>query len=67
MTEPLSRQPQSDFPLEHTHEFRSSLNTIFMSLELLKDDTIDEEERQSYLNFIRAAAEQMKTILDQAR
>jgi signal transduction histidine kinase len=67
MTEPLSRQPQSEFPLEQTHEFRSSLNTIFMSLELLKDDSIDEEERQSYLNFIRAAAEQMKTILDQAR
>jgi|GEM_PF-2525660 len=67
MTEPSSRQPQSELPLEQTHEFRNSLNTIFMSLELLKDDSIDDEERQSYLNFIRAAAEQMKTILDQAR
>lgn len=67
MTESSSRQSQSEFPLEQTHEFRSSLNTIFMSLELLKDDSIDDEERQSYLNFIRAAAEQMKGILEQTR
>lgn len=64
MTEPP--QSQSQFPNEQTHEFRTSLNTILMSIELLNDDGLDEEERQSYLNFIREAAEQMKRILDKS-
>ncbi|MCC5900222.1 MAG: hypothetical protein JJU32_20215 [Phormidium sp. BM_Day4_Bin.17] len=64
MTEPP--QSQSQFPNEQTHEFRTSLNTILMSIELLDDDGLDEEERQSYLNFIREAAEQMKRILDKS-
>ncbi|USR92472.1 hypothetical protein NEA10_07075 [Phormidium yuhuli AB48] len=64
MTE--SPQSQSPFPNEQTHEFRTSLNTILMSLELLTDDSLDEEERQSYLNFIREAAERMKDVLDKS-
>ncbi|MGC9504803.1 histidine kinase dimerization/phospho-acceptor domain-containing protein [Baaleninema sp.] len=57
------RQPHSNADSESfkelSHEFRSSLNTILMSVELLEDDDTDEEECQSYLEFIRTAAEEI--------
>ncbi|MBO9997519.1 MAG: hypothetical protein J7641_00705 [Cyanobacteria bacterium SID2] len=58
----------ADFPfLERSHEFRASLNTILMSVELLADEegVEDESERRHYLDFIRSAADRMNQLLAQ--
>lgn len=58
---------QSRLFLEKTHEFRASLNTILMSVELLADgEAQTEEERQAYLGFIRTATEHMQQLLDES-
>ncbi|MBO9997525.1 MAG: hypothetical protein J7641_00735 [Cyanobacteria bacterium SID2] len=50
-----------------SHEFRTSLNTILMSVELL--ETSDEqtpEEREHYHQQIRVAAQHMSNLLNEA-
>ncbi|MDC0831569.1 hypothetical protein AY599_26935 [Leptolyngbya valderiana BDU 20041] len=63
--QPLSATDRESF-LELSHEFRASLNTILMSVDLLEDDdSSDESERQSYLEFIRTAAEDIDRRLEE--
>ncbi|MDY6937976.1 MAG: histidine kinase dimerization/phospho-acceptor domain-containing protein [Cyanobacteriota bacterium] len=51
-----------------SHEFRTSLNTILMSVELLEGDDYpsSEEERAHYRQQIKVAAEHMRNLLNEA-
>jgi signal transduction histidine kinase len=53
-----------------SHEFRTSLNTILMSVELLDtedgEDGEDSEERAHYHQQIKLAAEHMRNLLNEA-
>ena len=51
-----------------SHEFRTSLNTILMSVELLEGEDYpgSEEERAHYRQQIKVAAEHMRNLLNEA-
>ncbi|HIK32143.1 MAG TPA: hypothetical protein IGS17_12685 [Oscillatoriales cyanobacterium M59_W2019_021] len=50
-----------------SHEFRTSLNTILMSVELLEtEDGEDPEDRAHYQQQIKLAAEHMRNLLNEA-
>ncbi len=51
-----------------SHEFRTSLNTILMSIELLEAEEVSgsDEERAHYRQQIKVAAEHMRNLLSEA-
>lgn len=50
-----------------SHEFRTSLNTILMSVELLETEEGEEpDERAHYHQQIKLAAEHMRNLLNEA-
>ncbi|MGB3239178.1 MAG: histidine kinase dimerization/phospho-acceptor domain-containing protein [Geitlerinemataceae cyanobacterium] len=50
-----------------SHEFRTSLNTILMSVELLEvEDGEQEDDRSHYHQQIKLAAEHMRNLLNEA-
>lgn len=62
-----SRELRARFFILMSQEFRTALNTILMSVELLEtDDENSEEDRAHYHEQIRLSAQHMSNLLNEA-